>query len=495
MDRGKQTVHALALGLIGVAAIYATGYLYFVYLSEWFAYHDLGLINDFLASLIYHRRLFYVFDMDVNHLTIIFAPSLLLWTPFYAFFDSQFLLIVLNMLSLAGCVWAFLELTYVVFGPRLDPWALAAAYALFLVVVARNVFVWNIMTAAHFEVFYSLVAAWLIYALIAAGRLWLILGLFFIALGVRQDAGFFLAFQLLAVALLPQGMIKDRRRLRRLCLPLAALGFAYTVWVAKFVFPWLGVDERWHATRFWAHYGSSFEAIARAMLTSPGRVIDDVIDSAAVSLNGSFLWLHWLNPVVALFTNAPGILLYTTSTPHRKYLTGYNSSFIIVGMLLGFVAGLYTLDLWVRQLTRRRGSSRIASMALMAALALLAVVAPRAGAERATGIDLQKRTPADGRRVLAFIERGLARCDGIETVATDFRSAVFLPNRVGKYLPDHYQKADAAFYFPGGNVYASRLKRMPEFFLTLQQDPQFKLAAAEDGMAYFVKAGRRCGAA
>ena len=47
------------------------------YLAKFFGFHDLGLINDFLANTVHRGKTFYVSTLGINHLSWHFSPS---WT-------------------------------------------------------------------------------------------------------------------------------------------------------------------------------------------------------------------------------------------------------------------------------------------------------------------------------------------------------------------------------------------------------------------------------
>jgi len=70
------------------------------YLAKFFGFHDLGLINDFLANTVHRGKIFYVSTLGVNHLSWHFSPTLFLITPFYLIFDSQFVFLALNVLAI-----------------------------------------------------------------------------------------------------------------------------------------------------------------------------------------------------------------------------------------------------------------------------------------------------------------------------------------------------------------------------------------------------------
>lgn len=458
--------------------------LYRIYLSQSYGFHDLGLINDILASAPHHGRVFHVFDYDINHLSLHFTPSLVLWIPLYWLLSSQFLLLALNACALFGAVAVAVLILKRLLGQDASWMALAAAYAFLGVAVWRNTFFWNALTAAHYEEFYTFYAMGLLYlVLIEARLLWVVIA-YVLCLGSRQDTGFFLFFQLGSLLLLPGAILPDRRALAKRLVPMMLIGPLYTVFIVKVVFPWYGVDQTWHAKRLWAPFGNSFEEIAINLLTHPGRLITEVVHSAAGAFNESFFFVQLLHPVIALVNNIPGILFYTTSTVERKYLFYYNASLLLPGMLFSVIVGI----VYLRQLLLRCPWPRLVTgggvfVTLMLALTGYASLAKPPGREYSTRPPTHRDRFADTRARQAFIAESLAACR-VTTAAAGFHDLVLLPNRIGKYMPPKYRLADVVFAFPGSDPLYGDLSQLRD---AVSQDADFRLVRKQGEHAMFAK--------
>jgi hypothetical protein len=489
-ERGRRWVTVAMLGLVAVGFVVANRALHRMYLSRAFGFHDLGLINDIIASLPHHGRVFRVFDYDINHLSLHFTPSLLVWTPLYWMFSSQFLLPALNAAALFGAL-AVAGLTLRrVFGKDTGAGELAAAYAFIAVALWTNTFFWNALTAAHYEEFYTFYAVCLLHLLIVQARLVWVVAFYLLCLGSRQDAGFFLAFQLGTLFLLPRGVMPDWRALGGRLWPMMALGPIYTAFIAKVIFPWYGTDQTWHAKRLWGHLGNSFEEIAWTLITHPARLWDEVVHSAAGAFNQSFFYVQALHPAAAVLNNIPGILFYTTSTPERKYLYYYNAALLLPGMLLSVVVGLAILRRMLARVPASRGlPSGAAFLVVMLLVCVYAASATPAGLAYSTTAQIRPGRFPETRARQALMAEVLASCRDATTAATDFNSVVFLPNRVGKYLPSHYRQADVVFTFPGNDVLYGDLARFRE---AVGQDPDFRLVRQEGEHAVFAKRSVVC---
>jgi hypothetical protein len=98
----------------------------------------------------------------------------------------------------------------------------------------------------------------------------------------------------------------------------------------------------------------------------------------------------------------------------------------------------------------------------------------------------------EGRSRLTFIQSALGDCPIPVTVATDFNSVVYLPNRVGKYLPNHYPSADAVFVFRGGSIFASDFPTSAAFLAKVDADKDFVRIRGDADAAFYVKRSVDC---
>ena len=450
MTRSRITA-AIPYFLLAGAFAATLGFEHARYLAKGFAFHDLGLINDFLASLFRQGRVFRVFDLDVNHLSWHFTPSLFLLTPFYGLLDSQALLLDWSTAAAFGAYAIFLRLLWKTGYRGLD-WLLAGSAL--AVIASTGLYGWRLHTSGHFEHLYVLGAALTLYGLMQEWKLGWVLASFLLAAGTREDAGLFLACQCAALFFLPVELVRDPRRLRRRALGLAAAGLACTVLIVKVIFPLgFGISQNWHAQRLWFHLGGSFEEIAVNLLTHPWILVQEIQASAFRGLNGSFLWLPWLRPTLGFVINAPGALFYTTATIERKQLFYYNSAMLLPGFFLATVVGLHQLRSFrdrCRTAVAPSPLARIAPWSDRAHTVLLAMILAQAAFGSGFERQLAAEPPpspsrADQRDAIAAL---FSACPTARRAASDFKTVTFLPNHVAKFLLSNYAEAEVVVFDP-----------------------------------------------
>ena len=213
---------ATPLALLAAAFWVTLHHLWHLYLARYFGYHDVALINDFLASLFRQGRVFQVFDLNINHLAWHFTPSLFLLTPLYAVFNSQFLLLVWSTAS-AFVGYAAILAAGDRFLVRGGAGAIerAGAGLTLAALMGLGEFPWRVATSGHFEPLFILGSGLMLLALVRELSLGWVIAPFLLALGVREDTGVFLAAQFAALWFLPSWLVSDRRRLRMRALGLA----------------------------------------------------------------------------------------------------------------------------------------------------------------------------------------------------------------------------------------------------------------------------------
>src|SRR5689334_21802226 len=95
---------------LALAFAYSSWCLWSAFRAGAFAFHDLGLLNDLFANAL-RGRPFWVTELELNHLSVHFTPTLLLLVPFFLLSSSQFLLVELGLVALYGAlalhVWHF----------------------------------------------------------------------------------------------------------------------------------------------------------------------------------------------------------------------------------------------------------------------------------------------------------------------------------------------------------------------------------------------------
>jgi uncharacterized membrane protein len=442
---GLTPTSALALVAIGAYVLHC---LHTMYLADYFAFHDLGLTNDYLANTVNHGLLFYAAELHGSHLAIHFSPALILITPLYALTDSQFVLLVVATVAFFAAV-AFMLRTARCLVPALqrpgiarEVGSVALAAALALNVQARTV-----LTAAHFEPLYMLGAAATFDGLLRNARWRRLVPLLLLTLGVREDAGIHLVGPLLAtlfVRPVPAGV--DGRQLRRKALVLSAIAVVYVLAVVFVVLPLLGPQHAGYVAQFWGSFGRSPLEVVIGIVLSPLRVLREIAASGFHELNLTFGYVAVLNPVVFVLTNLSGIVFYIAGEEAKKYLWYYNSAFLLPGMALGLFAGLARLSRITNAATRPRLAAAVPVAIMLCLLGLAVRAYPKTLSGAPAGIlDLRPYAPVDHRFLFEAIDRHLIPCRGVQSVAADFVNIVFFPNRYEKYLLLNFPDADEVF--------------------------------------------------
>lgn len=417
--------------LHGALAAYALATLHAIYRAGKFAFHDLGLTNDYLANTVRHGRLFWAADLGLDHLGIHFSPTLLLATPLYAVFESQFVLLALGVAAYYGGICfalrIFRRLVPAGFGVAGDALAIALVVALGVNLYARTVLV-----SAHFEVLFTFFALAVLDGLLSDAPLARLVPLAALALGVREDAGLHLAGPLLATLFV--GTPSDpaaRVRLRRRALGLVALAIAWVAIVVGVVMPAFGSRHAGYVVQFWGAFGDSPAAIAWTLATSPRRVAAAIAHGGLVAFHWSFGWIGVLRPLVFLLTNVSGVIFYVADEEAKRQLWYYNAAFLLPGAVLAVAAGMGRLAALHRLLP-------LGAAAALAGLALATM--PRTIGDQ---LDFRPYPPVDVGFFTDAIARDLAPCPAIGSVATDFANVVFVPNRYAKYMLIDFASADA----------------------------------------------------
>jgi uncharacterized membrane protein len=459
------------------------GRQYAEYLSHQYGFHDLALINDFLASIVWHGRWFHVFALNLNHLSVHFTPTLALISPVYRLFDSQFILVVMvTMAMFAGSYFQYrLYAIYVL--KNLSHQNRWYANAFFGLACFLNVFVWNVLSSPHFEVFYFPLVSCLFFCLLTRNSRWLCLSITLLALGIRQDSGLTLFFQLAAVAYFAY---KQQRLNSRLPIILSLMSLAYFVLASVWIMPQIGAGAGQHVKRLWQEWGTTIPDILMAMLSDPLKLLTSLSRSAWLSIILSFGAVMWASPVVAALVYIPALLMFTMSTSDRYLLLWYNSSFVLAGFFFATSVGLSVL------LQNKKFNLKTPHI-LLAGIICIAL-------GRLIGSDSDSQGSISSKRMkesldrIAFIDKNLADCRSIETLASDFVSISFLPNRYGKFLLNHYGNADGVFLFSNGHTMLSGVKKMDDLIRRMPADSKFKLVNLENGSAFYVKHSVFCNA-
>jgi hypothetical protein len=466
---------ALPIAVILALLVYDNGVLRSHFFGSVYGFHDLGLITDWFTNALWYGRPFWITDMAVNHLSIHFTPTILLLTPLYLLSSSAYVLVLAGTVSAA----AGLYLAHRVFMAQTSGaplWTRVALTLAMILLVATSPYWQSVLDSAHIEVHYIPLALGFFLSLLWSERRLLPIVLFFLALGVREEAGLYMAAQCVALAAVTPTLRLRRTRVRRLLLVCALFALVYVVLVVKVINPLaFGVHEN-HIASGWSGWGQSWGDVVWNALVSPRRLGAAVGASAFFPLQRSLGFLPWLNPLVGAIVNAPGVLLYTGTLPHRVRLWFYNSAFLWPGLMLACGIPLA----WALRRVARRFPSAFLPPALLVSVtvALVAVTALgqfRATADNRAGFIMSREPPRvrqDAREIAAW----LSDKDAIPTVATDFLHIVHVPNRSRRYMLDQYAKADVVFIFRGATPFWSGVETSQEVWGLLEKDARFVLS-------------------
>ena len=448
--------------LHGGVAAYALVTLHAIYRAGKFAFHDLGLTNDYLANTVRHGRVFWAADLGLNHLGIHFSPTLLLVTPLYAAFESQFVLLAIGVAAYYGAVLfalrLFRRLVPAGFGIAGDALAIALVLALGVNLYARTVLV-----AAHFEVLFTFFALAVLDGLLSDAPLARLVPLTLLAVGVREDAGLHLVGPLVATLFVgTPAEPAARARLRRRVAVVVALALVWVATIVGVVMPAFGTQHAGYIVQFWGGLGSSPAAIAWALVTSPRRVAAAVARGGFVAFNASLGWIGVLRPLVFLLANLSGVIFYVADEEAKQQLWYYNAAFLLPGAFLALAAGM----------GRLAALHRLLPLGAAAALAALAVITmPRTVGDQ---LDFRPYPPADVAFFEEAIARDLAPCAAIGSVATDFADVVFVPNRYAKHMLINFASADAVLLVRNGSMMLRWGMRDADLLQAIEADGSFE---------------------
>jgi len=493
----KERLRALARRHVGdlCLGLGAAAYLAWVLMWQYtrfvegrFSFHDLALITDFFSNALYHGQPFWITDYELFHFKIHFTPTLFLLIPFFLLFKSQFALIAIVATTVALGLFvagreqhSSLQRAGV---PVVYRFLLTASFFLLL---AFNRYTLRCMNSAHFEPVFIL-PAMLVLAAVRRGESYgRTLALCLLALGVRQDAGLFLFFLMLACFFAPASW--DAMRRSRVAAA-ALLSVLYVVFATKVALPWFGSDT---ATRMWQRWGETWPDVFVSWTEQPEAVYEAVGRSEFIAWNAEFTFLHAVHGVAWVLTQLPGILFYTADAWDKQRLAYYNTSFLLPGVALCLQFAQLHGAAFIERMTRQRRVPRHIGYALVTGVFLyvslnLAFFAPREN-EDTLQVGELKRTDVFVKPEL----RRLLRCKEIKSVATDFDSIVFVPMRLERYLPRNALKADVAVVRRQGQNKRKPFYVAPEALRgQLLKDGAFRSAFTLDDYEIFVASRIDC---
>lgn len=449
---------APVLAVIALTSLFHLSVLRGLFYGYAYAFHDLGIITDWFTNAVYRGRPFWISDMAVNHLSVHFTPSLLLWTPAYLLSDSSAVLLLLSVLSVAVGLYEVHRLFLLAAAAaRVDArWAVLAS-TLLTAILALNPYLRTVLASAHVEVFYVPLALAFLRQLLVGTRpavLWI---LFALSVGVREEAALYLGAQCLAVLFLPRYWWRTGTPRRSLVFALVVVCGIYLALIVKVVNPLVFGAVENHVARGWSAWGSSWTSVVWEMATSPMRLLQEAGRSALLPLNGTFLFLPWFSAPFGALVSAPGLLLFASDRMDAKYLWFYHASFLLPGLILGTYAGALGLLRMARRVRFRNDRTRalyglgVASAGVLALGVLIGGREWTPEAPAAYRSRFSERAFDDAR----FLRGWMKAHPEVQSAATDFRRLVYLPNRVERFLLRNADRAEVVFLFPEGDPFMS----------------------------------------
>src|SRR5260370_10688010 len=165
-----------------------------------YGFRDLALTADWFTNALYQSKPFWLTQYALNLLSIHFTPTLLLLIPLYRLSESSYLLLFLGTWAIAVSLylghrwWMALSLD-----PSQSVWLRSTVSAAMILFIGLNLFTKTILDSAHIELFYLPLFLGFVLCLRSCRKTrWAAL-FFLLALGIREDAGFYLGLQTLAL--------------------------------------------------------------------------------------------------------------------------------------------------------------------------------------------------------------------------------------------------------------------------------------------------------
>lgn len=205
--------------------------------------------------------------------------------------------------------------------------------------------------------------------------------------------------------------------------------------------PAIAGTENGFATRFWPHYGSTWNEVVLTMLSSPFRVAKDFFTHGFTRFNEAFFYLGIFNPINFILIHAPGVLLYTALDGDKNMLQWYNAAPLLPGMLISVVAGWYKIIEITKKITfisPQKVANILAGITCIFALVTL----------------VQSKKLMGNGNIYFPSETGMAEnnfnkywgilgqhCQLPDSIAADEFSLIFVPIHFKKYRLENYEKA------------------------------------------------------
>ncbi|MES2615513.1 MAG: hypothetical protein V4591_08865 [Bdellovibrionota bacterium] len=265
---------------------------------------------------------------------------------------------------------------------------------------------------------------------------------FSLSLGVRQDVGFFLFFQLLSLLFVPKYIFALSKKTKINIFIYMGLCLIYVYLSLKYFLPYMGASQDLKATQFWSQWGNSWGDIAMNAFKHPLLVMHTILSVGFTNFNEAFFYLGIFNPFQWFFVQAPAVLFYLASTMDKNYLFWYNSAFLLPGVYISTYVGFFIAAKFLLKYKNKYCFSAL----IIVLLTIISIVLIKS--HRAVGTDDYR--PKKDNKIDYFnqiLSSEINRCDKKpDSFSTDISNYVFLNNQEDKYLVDHYYKSQIVIF-------------------------------------------------
>ena len=299
--------------------------LFLSYLSKQFAHNDLGVINEFLSNTIIFGQFFYLDHLDINHLSVLFTPSLLLFTPLYLIFNDQYLLIFLNIFSLYFLIGINLKIIEKYPIEKSEHFNLKIwFFYLFLVPTIWGKFSINLISSGHFEIVYLFFYGLLLYQIfLSSCNIIISLMIIIFICGVWEDAGLALFFNLAGYYFISKKInVFEKLKIKLIFYSIFSLllffvSYKYGVFIVS------GTETT--KDSYWGHLGENVFVIIKNIIGNPGIIYKEFVNSAFFEINKTFYYFTFLNPLYGFIMN-----LYGFFTRGHSSKLSFNLYFLLI---------------------------------------------------------------------------------------------------------------------------------------------------------------------
>ncbi|WGL60652.1 DUF2079 domain-containing protein [Pigmentibacter sp. JX0631] len=410
---------------------------FFISASFRMDFYDLGLISDFLANTA-KGKTFFVDTYDISHLSLHWTPTLFLLVPFFKFFESQFLTVILG--NIIGCFSIIYFLTFIyrkILSKFTNKLFLISSTIFLSLLFFSNKFINANFVAGHFEIIYFSFSL-LTLTMLLENRSFLTISIpLILALGVREDMGLFLSFQLLSLLFIPKNIIPLEKKTKFNILYMIILCTIVVILNLTVFMPLMRADKAYWINRFWSHWGNSGSEIIFNVLTHPIEVIKALINSGMTGFNEAFFYLGIFNPLQWICVHIPGTILFLSNATDKNNLFWYNSAMMLPGFYIASIVGMLVMYNFIRNKIPKY--EYIFSGLLILISIILLVRINRASNSEDYKLKYNNKLE-NFDKVLIYINKYCKKEPQI--FATDHKTFSFLPNSKTKYLLDKFEKAE-----------------------------------------------------